>query len=382
MQHPIALLSRLTFNISPLPDLTFRLLSFFSQRELAIYSGVSKTSHQEMLNFSRLAFDLTQVLSQFFLDQEIIQFRVIQALTRMVISGSTALQFLQRESYPNSDLDIYVEHCFAHIVGHFLMSLHYTFDPQNNSRNNFDTAITAIHLRSEADPVHQYSLSHIARVYNFVKGANQRIQLITAVFSPLDIILNFHSTVVMNVISYSHAYSIYPHATFEDRTSLICSCKEGPELDQALQKYINRGWTIINADGDLKGHYPADHTPTHADPGDRLASFQVGKERRLGDRHTWVLPLAPIPTPQNLAQEHPWTSSKGFPIFPSLVTEECSLKFQLVEANCWILNLLLDQQNNLDAFPMQPEPVAAMVYETWHRPALRYTYCVLERIIE
>ncbi|KIK58688.1 hypothetical protein GYMLUDRAFT_135532, partial [Collybiopsis luxurians FD-317 M1] len=268
-----------------LPDLTFQILSYFSPADLANYAKVSHTSQAESIQFSQVAYSVSQVLSRFFNADEITQFRVIQALTGLLISGSIALQFLQRESYPGSDLDLYVEHCFARIVGHFLMSLQYVFHPRTAQDSNFDIAITSIRLSGvEANPLHQYPAFHIAGVYDFTKGNDQRIQLITAVFSPLDIILNFHSTVVMNIISHSHAYSLYPYATFEENISLICSTNEGPDRDQSLQKYIDRGWTMIDGLGELWGQYTDDQP---------ASMFQIGEERRLGDQYTWTLPLTP-----------------------------------------------------------------------------------------
>jgi hypothetical protein len=52
------------------------------------------------------AFNIEKRLSRYFDDPK--SFRKLQAETLTVISGSTALQFFQRNFYPESDLDLYV----------------------------------------------------------------------------------------------------------------------------------------------------------------------------------------------------------------------------------------------------------------------------------
>ncbi|KAF9065893.1 hypothetical protein BDP27DRAFT_1366057 [Rhodocollybia butyracea] len=74
----------------------------------------------------------------------------------------------------------------------------------------FDVAVAEGARKMRGYPDHDYPDGcGFAGVYNSVK-AGMKIQLITARNSALDIILNFHSTIVMNVISHSHAYSLYP----------------------------------------------------------------------------------------------------------------------------------------------------------------------------
>lgn len=49
-------------------------------------------------------------LERYFTVAETAEFRQLQASAGILISGSTAVQFFQQESYPDSDLNLYVEH--------------------------------------------------------------------------------------------------------------------------------------------------------------------------------------------------------------------------------------------------------------------------------
>lgn len=62
------------------------------------------------------AFNLDKLLSRFFSPPEILRFRELQCSTGMLISGSTALKFFERVVYPDSDLDLYIEHRFSRQV--------------------------------------------------------------------------------------------------------------------------------------------------------------------------------------------------------------------------------------------------------------------------
>lgn len=75
----------------------------------------------------------------------------------------------------------------------------------------------------------------------------------------------------MNFISSDAAYSLYPVATFEDRSSL--GTPSSPSSPKAIQKYVKRGWRVY-------------FVPTPND-----LAFFLEQERWVADKHTWTLPL-------------------------------------------------------------------------------------------
>lgn len=80
---------------------------------------------------------------------------------------------------------------------------------------------------------------------------------------------------VMSVISCDTAYSLYPKATFEERTSWICGTNREPRTIAALNKYHRRGWIVAPTFFDIE--YRQD--------------YHVGEERHIGDRYCWTIPL-------------------------------------------------------------------------------------------
>ena len=53
---------------------------------------------------------------------------------------------------------------------------------------------------------------------------------------------------VMNMISHSHAYSLYPKETFDNMRSLVVRSHDSrPKMVQALEKYKQRGWDVVTS---------------------------------------------------------------------------------------------------------------------------------------
>jgi hypothetical protein len=83
----------------------------------------------------------------------------------------------------------------------------------------------------------------------------------------------------MNVITPTHAYSLYPFATFIQRRSLVCSTN-GSDQKAALQKYRNRGWEMVKS-------------PPVLELVSRKTDFKT-RTRYVGDRFCWTIKLPGI----------------------------------------------------------------------------------------
>lgn len=126
----------------------------------------------------------------------------------MFISGSTALQFFDRSFYPDSDLDIYVEHRYCKPIARWLEIIGYSFQP----RKTYQSEMLGIALEETLSTEPDFDMNNlpqgffestsmgyfgrgVANVYNFHKiNPDRKIQLITSYYSPLEIVLNFHSS--------------------------------------------------------------------------------------------------------------------------------------------------------------------------------------------
>ncbi len=75
----------------------------------------------------------------------------------------------------------------------------------------------------------------------------------------------------MNVITYAHAVSLYPHMTFVERVSYQNRAVKAADK-AAFKKYIDRGFTYLSRE-------------------EALTRMEFRFQRCVGDRFTWILPL-------------------------------------------------------------------------------------------
>ncbi|KZV68604.1 hypothetical protein PENSPDRAFT_551788, partial [Peniophora sp. CONT] len=225
----------------------------------------------EVVAYFRRVFTVDRLLRPFF--TYCTEFRETQHRTGALVSGSTALQLFDRATYRNADLDIYVEARYAVDVMKFVRDRErYLFQPTATQDRTPELVLEF----PPADPGYNpYHGTGISDVLNF-KRDNQRVQLIVATRSPLDVILNYHSTCVMNIVTHSTAYSLFPKLSFGDRisrtfTAYTTSHSDGPKWAAAQKKYSERGFSFAS---DIPG-----------DPDSGII------QRWIGDEHTWSIPL-------------------------------------------------------------------------------------------
>jgi hypothetical protein len=119
----------------------------------------------------------------------------MQSLTGTLISGSVALQFFNRMTWPSSDLDIYVHRTSAALAVMFIVHNGYTFDPRKSQNKDIFKQLS----ESTRDRAPSYLGRGIADVLDFHKG-DKKIQVIVATNTPMEIILAFHSSMSINLL--------------------------------------------------------------------------------------------------------------------------------------------------------------------------------------
>ncbi|KAL0568171.1 hypothetical protein V5O48_013821 [Marasmius crinis-equi] len=289
------------------PDAHDQILRDLSFLDLRNYAKINKAAYRAVKSFYQRAFQPEKVLRPFFSLEEIRRLRILQLTIGFLISGSTALSFFERTTYPEADLDLYVDIRYCIFAVEFLIRIGYRYEPFKTERMDqpsdvFD-ALEEVIARFEAGDWNGfeslYPGNDIATVFSFERD-NKKVQIIACQASPLSAILAFHSStcfiqgfiawssaafesvaVVMNLISYSHAISLYPRSTFIDRTSLQMrpvdfSNPDSTEL--ARRKYTQRGWRMIRAITAAKS----------------LRSDTHMFHRHVGDRWCWTVPLLPV----------------------------------------------------------------------------------------
>lgn len=279
-------------------------LSFdsLSPPDLFRYSRTSKTANQVVSSYIKRAFNVENVLGRFFTDPQISHFRSLQSQTGMLISGSTALQFFERTFYPESDLDLYVEHRYCRVIALWLVAIGYSYEARAGHPDELEEALgptpvgNGPSMRFLSSAIVDYSDSGVIKVYNFHKSdTGCKIQLITSRHSPLELILKFHSTTVMNLITHDKAYSLYPLGTFKEHRSLALYREDTNEEAAriARDKYVARGWTLVEA-------------LTQDEMADPTSAFSPGS-RFVGDSKCWTIPILPkLDLPEGYIEMNSW----------------------------------------------------------------------------
>jgi len=202
-------------------------LDNLSYADIFRYSRTCKDVHHIVSSYMLRKHKLETVLGKYFTDHQILHFRHLQATTGMIISGSTALQFFERVSYPESDLDLYVEHRYRHPIALWLASIGYRYVParkkvgsehQDPDGVDFASATQPTleeNLATNVLPFPQYPIRYgqhpeiffrtfgragylnASSILNFEKcdefDQHRTIQLISSPRSPVEMIFNFHS---------------------------------------------------------------------------------------------------------------------------------------------------------------------------------------------
>jgi hypothetical protein len=197
-------------------DVCDLLLSHCTPASMFQYGSVSKATHILTKSYVRRTFDIDRHLSRFFVDAE--GFRVVQAKTGTLISGSNALQFFARTCYTEADMDLYVPRGRETHVGKFLLGEGYKFVATKAQKKDFSTQdaqvykqdtrpeeIPTVEIRQDGDADDDEAdyrpLMHswgVFLIYTFVKfldnGQERKVQLLIAHRSPIGCVLKFHSS--------------------------------------------------------------------------------------------------------------------------------------------------------------------------------------------
>ncbi|KAK7696086.1 hypothetical protein QCA50_000729 [Cerrena zonata] len=256
--------------------------SFCTPTTFLRLSRTCQSARAAVQSYMRRAFRTDRIYSRFFTSP--VAFRRMQARTGALVSGSTALQFFDRSRYSEADLDIYVPLKYRLEVADFLFNDGYSYVPERNQDSDFRRAASDLRLKVGGS----YSVNGVVTVFTFEKRRDSakvmKAQLIVVKYSPIETILGFHSTCVMNVISCDMAYSLYPKATFGKRSSLICIPATNSQTATAHAKYRKRGWSVR-------------HTFTEFE---FKNDYHLDVFRSMGDKHCWSIPLDPIPITERI----------------------------------------------------------------------------------
>lgn len=157
--------------------------------DLASVARLNVSISHEHAAYIRRAFRMDRLLVPFFASYS--EFRELQSRTGTLISGSTALQFFDRVSYPEADLDLYVGRLFAgDVVAYVRDKEGYKFEPTGRQARSPEVVLESPAGHPGYD---LYAGTGISDVLNFRRDA-KHVQIITRTSAPMDVIFNYHSS--------------------------------------------------------------------------------------------------------------------------------------------------------------------------------------------
>ncbi|KAL1725525.1 hypothetical protein EV714DRAFT_277409 [Schizophyllum commune] len=315
-----------------LPDTCDDLIcSCLEQKDLLSYSLVSKDTLRAVRAYSSCAFRLCHSLRKFMSERDVMAFRTIMRQTGTVISGSIAIHYFARTPVGDADLDLYTEGRHARDLFDFIYRLGYVYKPRESQDKILaDALVRAVNqfaVRDEAI----YNQSAILDAFSFIRGSSI-IQVMVVFESAIDAVLDFHSTIVMNVITFRSAYSFFPCNTFIHKTGVrfINDVEDGP-----IEKYTRQGWRLRRTVA----------TAMFQDMGREVS----GVIRYVGDSSTWTIDLdktssvLPDPILFNSWQMH-WTGRPGVLTMPEI------RRLLYVGPRCWSQSRVFATSNLLKSF--------------------------------
>ncbi|KAJ7597812.1 hypothetical protein C8J56DRAFT_883158 [Mycena floridula] len=234
----------------------FRVLAHLNMNDIIYLALSNKDVHALCSDYRSEAFDITSKLLLFFPSQDVVQaFRQQLIEHNAVISGSFALQFFSRTCFPSSDMDVYVS--VEHAQG-----LIESWLPRG--------------------------------LINLFNEDGKNIQVVIVQHSPVKAILGFHSTAVMNFITGSRAFSLYPYASFVEQMNLMTGTLTDKFVAlMAIAKYEQRGYATVNQ--------LEDREFVHIDANDPVSIPEFGsfceRVRIIGDAETWTIPFGDFAKP-------------------------------------------------------------------------------------
>ncbi|KZV80355.1 hypothetical protein EXIGLDRAFT_781092 [Exidia glandulosa HHB12029] len=283
------------------PPVFDSLYAFCSPGDLCRVAKTCNGASQAVTNYvtHRFTIDLSRLLLRFLASQDdVLEFRRLQAKHQFLISGSAALQLLDRTIYPDSDLDLYLFPNDAEAVGRWLIGRGYEFSPYQWGGQTFEEVmkIGKPYRRDDRDKNMKYALPGLRNIINFKKLISRaprdeqqpdlssihedkfaEIQLIVSDVTPYEAILQFHTTVVMNVVTWDRAIALFPLGTLDHHRGIQTALPSWG-FDEAVEKYRRRGF-----------NFPQPYSGV--DEGFKFGTTSSSGHRFFGDEHSWVVSL-------------------------------------------------------------------------------------------
>ncbi|KAK6502404.1 hypothetical protein TWF506_002985 [Arthrobotrys conoides] len=288
-----------------IPELFARISNKLSEKDCLNLTSTCKTLQKK----KEQVWDINAHMAHFL--QKPTEFRSLMATYGAVVSGSDALQFLSRERFENSDLDVYVEVGGLRGFKEHLEEVEgYTWKPYEWQCGDIEEAIVdrifdtkdfqkleqggRLSEESESGYLARYEMKTLEGVFLFQKGTAEdqslrQVQLIVTQGPPMYAILSdFYATHLFNVYDYKCAYSLFPQGTFLGRRGYKTQARTA-KVVRCCGKYAQRGYDILDyTDWSRKSTEEGRFGDVVLEVKD---DREIQRSRRVGDRFSWCLNL-------------------------------------------------------------------------------------------
>ncbi|KAJ7178785.1 hypothetical protein C8R43DRAFT_942385 [Mycena crocata] len=275
--------------------LLLRILSFWTVQDIIASDTLSSIFHDIVRYYRTRTWNPDVFFRYWFIDHPS-SFRNMLKHCGAIVSGSQMIQFFDRVTYFDSDMDIFLRLGGIHPMTRWLETQGYTFDAITPKYTSVSQSVQqALKKKMTLKPtLREDPINTVYNYKRFIASTTiiyaQKIQLITVDLNPIrHILFDFHSTAVMNYMTSDTAVSVFPTSTFIHRKSYMARSRSETE---------NR--TIHWQDKYKKREFRLIQKRSRGDHRDLI----LGK-RSSADRYAWIVemelqnPSAPLPkTPE------------------------------------------------------------------------------------
>ncbi|KAJ7018548.1 hypothetical protein C8F04DRAFT_896664, partial [Mycena alexandri] len=228
------------------------IMSFWSLQDIIALEAASVVLHNIIEYYKSRVWNPDIFFRPWFIDNPR-QFREILRDCGAVVSGSQITQFLDRSRYPGSDMDVFLRVGGLPQMGRWLQGQGYNYTSHSRTYQSFRQSVLrmsnkVITERSSGD----YPVKGVFNYHRFVASPTtifiQKIQLVTVDLNPIHhILFDFHSTAVMNFMTFNAVTSIFPLSTFILHKSYVVKnrSESAAQSSRWKAKYRDRGFRLV-----------------------------------------------------------------------------------------------------------------------------------------
>ncbi|TFK59252.1 hypothetical protein BDN72DRAFT_865310 [Pluteus cervinus] len=273
-----------------LDDILFHVVANMTPGDLMRFSRTSSTHYAIVQIYKKTHYSVAKHLERFFPGNMYQQFRELQARTGALLFGSVAFDFFTRTINDESALDVMVTLLPYGEVAEWLQVRGYVF--QNEGQNSDDDSDEdeleySDDVASDEEDDEEDDERSLPPEIGIFSNGNLSIHVWIARHTTLERVIGSNLNTepklacTMNCITANDAISLYPHSSFHERQALRLRNNDTVASDDFVEKYRQRGWTIVD---------DVDVVDRNTVESDFYTDDDATGIRYFGDSKCWTIP--------------------------------------------------------------------------------------------